>query len=872
MGRVVARQACSACQERGADRQGNNLHIYDDGKGYCHACGHVEKNVEEKEEKKYTRRESVSSTDVSSVETISSIRALPERGISKEIAERYGVRASVDETSGKNSVHFYPYYRRGKLAAYKQRRLPKQFSWIGDTKDGKGLFGQQLYENLDRGKKFLVVCEGEIDTLSVAEILKRSGKDYAVVSIQDGAEASGAVKASLKANAEFLSSFEKVLLCFDNDPAGDVYVQAVADWLCTMTSVAIMSLKDTEYKDINEILMAEDYEVFWTAWKNCKVYQPESIVHVSDVDFEDIAQPVEAGYPFEWDCMNRVYKGLRKGELTVVTAGCVDRDTQYLSRGGWKAIGDYHGEEVAQYNEDGSISFVQPQAYIKAPCETLTRFRTKYGVDQILSDEHTVVYWNRDYPTMQKISFAEMRRKHESNTYGFTGGFKTTFSWSGSGIDMNEGELRLQVAVMADGRVVKEGKDNYTQMRFAKERKYLRLLEMCKKYGLRFDDRGINNQGSYEVIVWPKYKDKEFDEKYWNCTKEQLEIILDELLYWDGYMANEAFSTTSKNTADFVQFAYSATGRRASISVDKRSEKYKGGWAATVSPAGNSIVGITNKERKLKFEEYKTTDGFKYCFTVPSGMLVLRCNNRIFVTGNSGLGKSTIVREMVDGVVRNNPKVVVGVMSLEDSLSKAIRSYCALRLAVPLGRLTTNPDCVDKEEYRKVFDSFAKSGQYVFFDSSKFLDLDKLMNKVEYFARSAGCDYLIIDNLTLIAARSKETDERRAIDNVMASLAGLVASTGMGIILVNHLTRQKGVSPNNGDMVEIQHLRGSGAIEAFSDNIIAAERNQQSDNEADKNTVLLRALKNRAFGITGMIGKLQYIPETGRLVELKSDF
>lgn len=561
MGRVVSRQACSACQERGADRAGNNLHIYDDGRGFCHACGYVEKNAEhsDKEQKQYTRGSSVSSTDVSSVETISSVRALPERGIGKEIAERYGVRSSVDETTGKNAVHFYPYYRRGKLVAYKQRRLPKQFSWIGDTKDGKGLFGQQLYENLDRGKKFLVVSEGEVDCLSIAEILHRSGKDYAVVSLQDGAEASGTVKTTLKANAEFFSSFEKILLCFDNDAAGETYVQAVADWLCTMTSVAIMSLKDTEYKDVNEILMAQDYEAFWEAWKSCKVYQPESIVQVCNVDFEDVAQQVDAGYPFSWECMNRVYKGLRKGELTVACGG-------------------------------------------------------------------------------------------------------------------------------------------------------------------------------------------------------------------------------------------------------------------------------------------------------------------------SGLGKTSVVREMIDGIVRSNPKVIVGVMSLEDSLAKAIRSYCALRLAVPLGRLTTNPDCVDKEEYRKVFDSFAKSGQYVFFDSSKFLDLDKLLNKVEYFARSAGCDYLIIDNLTLIAARSKETDERRAIDNVMASLAALVASTGMGIVLVNHLTRQKGVSPNNGDMVEIQHLRGSGAIEAFSDNIIAVERNQQSDNEADKNTVLLRALKNRAFGATGMIGKLQYIPETGRLVELQSDF
>lgn len=29
--------------------------------------------------------------------------------------------------------------------------------------------------------------------------------------------------------------------------------------------------------------------------------------------------------------------------------------------------------------------------------------------------------------------------------------------------------------------------------------------------------------------------------------------------------------------------------------------------------------------------EYKTKDGYKYCFTVPSGMLVLRRDNHIFI-------------------------------------------------------------------------------------------------------------------------------------------------------------------------------------------------------------------------------------------------
>ena len=44
---------------------------------------------------------------------------------------------------------------------------------------------------------------------------------------------------------------------------------------------------------------------------------------------------------------------------------------------------------------------------------------------------------------------------------------------------------------------------------------------------------------------------------------------------------------------------------------------------------------------KTKIEKVPTKDGYKYCFSVPSSYLVLRRNNKIFVTGNSG--KSSLV-------------------------------------------------------------------------------------------------------------------------------------------------------------------------------------------------------------------------------------
>ena len=49
--------------------------------------------------------------------------------------------------------------------------------------------------------------------------------------------------------------------------------------------------------------------------------------------------------------------------------------------------------------------------------------------------------------------------------------------------------------------------------------------------------------------------------------------------------------------------------------------------------------------------------------------------------------------------------------------------------------------------------------------------------------------------------------------------------------------------------------------------MIAAERNQQADNDMEANTLVIRVLKNRYAGLTGPACKLYYDKDTGRLVE-----
>jgi hypothetical protein len=53
--------------------------------------------------------------------------------------------------------------------------------------------------------------------------------------------------------------------------------------------------------------------------------------------------------------------------------------------------------------------------------------------------------------------------------------------------------------------------------------------------------------------------------------------------------------------------------------------------------------------------------------------------------------------------------------------------------------------------------------------------------------------------------------------------------------------------------------------------VIGLERNQQAEDLKEANTTVVRVLKNRFAGLTGVACKLFYERDTGRLVEVPDD-
>lgn len=326
--------------------------------------------------------------------------------------------------------------------------------------------------------------------------------------------------------------------------------------------------------------------------------------------------------------------------------GCVDKDTEYLSETGWVKISEYTGGKVAQYNLDGTIEFVYPTQYVKLPCLKMIHFKTQYGVDQMLSPEHRVLSTNPFTNEQSVISAMEVYYSHHRLKMGFRGKFPTTYKVkNNTKLDLSDDELRVMVAVIADGYFASPSSHSCT-IRVKKDRKKERLMWLLAEAGIEYTYT-IGNVPSNEGFAIFRFKSpwhtKEFGIEFWQASQEQLEIIADECGYWDGSFTGSGgmvFSTSSKASAEFIQYAISATGKRASLKYRFRERAGRGSSHeyTVIRSEGDPRVGIsgaghTKPNRAVCVD---SPDGFKYCFMVPSTFLLFRRNGNIFASGNTG--------------------------------------------------------------------------------------------------------------------------------------------------------------------------------------------------------------------------------------------
>lgn len=240
----------------------------------------------------------------------------------------------------------------------------------------------------------------------------------------------------------------------------------------------------------------------------------------------------------------------------------------------------------------------------------------------------------------------------------------------------------------------------------------------------------------------------------------------------------------------------------------------------------------------------------------------LRQGELVTLTAGSGIGKSSVVREVTHWLI--NQGETVGMLMLEENPKRTALGLMGIELNKPLH---LSREGVEEKDLKDAFTNTVGSGRVFLYNHFGSSDLDNLVSRVRFLAKGCGCNWIVLDHLSIVVSGLGDGDERRLIDNAMTMLRTLVEETGVGMILVSHLKRPEGKGHEEGASTSLSQLRGSHAIAQLSDIVIGMERNQQGD---DPNQTVLRVLKNRFSGLTGMAGQLFYDSKTGRLSEQAS--
>ena len=291
----------------------DSLALYEDHGGYCFSnCGYISQNyLDGKPTKTSHSRRAKSMYNIEEIKDYG-LADLSHRGIVADAVKRYGVRQAVRPEDGERDKQaiFYP---AGLGGGWKRKNAltKKDMEIVGDY---GGLFGQSVFA---RGGKFAVITEGEEDALAVWQAYNAKGKDYTVLSLPNGAGCGGLDKREVW---DYLTSFEGLLLLFDNDEQGREGVEKFADLYSTEVKLKVGEWPEG-IADANDAIKQGKQGEIYKAVSRARDYQPEMVIPGSDISLDMVTEPIKKGHDLRrFPELSRKIGGVRDGELTTVMA------------------------------------------------------------------------------------------------------------------------------------------------------------------------------------------------------------------------------------------------------------------------------------------------------------------------------------------------------------------------------------------------------------------------------------------------------------------------------------------------------------------------------------------------------------------------
>lgn len=239
---------------------------------------------------------------------------------------------------------------------------------------------------------------------------------------------------------------------------------------------------------------------------------------------------------------------------------------------------------------------------------------------------------------------------------------------------------------------------------------------------------------------------------------------------------------------------------------------------------------------------------------------LMRLGSLVTLTAGTGIGKSTLLRELAYHalVTHNEP---IGALFLEEDNVETLEGLVSIHLSK---NIMLDRTMASKEETKEAFE-FLKSKPLYLYDHFGSSEIDNICDKIRYLVKACGVRWIFLDHLSILVS-GLDGDERRTIDMAMTKLRTLVSELKCGMFCVVHLRRPQGDRGHeDGEEVRLGQLRGSHSIAQLSDAVVGLNKDAENPHGDNINPVCIKNRRNG--GRKGSMGQLTYDRMSGRLTD-----
>ena len=238
------------------------------------------------------------------------------------------------------------------------------------------------------------------------------------------------------------------------------------------------------------------------------------------------------------------------------------------------------------------------------------------------------------------------------------------------------------------------------------------------------------------------------------------------------------------------------------------------------------------------------------------------------ITAGSGTGKTQVLREISHHVLKTT-ETYIGLIYVEETGWETGMGMISMDLSKPCHLPDTH---VTDEELRGANErTWGTNRIFTLADSWRDNNIDYICDKIRYLNKGLDCGLVILDHISFMVSDDNK-DERKMLDEIGHKLKAMSVELDIHLCAVAHSRRQATKPLEEGGTTSLSDLRGTAGLGQLSNIVMGLERNGQAEDEKERNTTLIRVLKNRFSGITGPTSRLHYDQFTGRLSEIEAPY